>query len=142
MVGQPGQSDPDVAVEKLLACWSGMGVVVNAGALDAGTIASGGRIIDGEQEVVAGSLSHERLESAAEQAAGQVGGASSGGPEGVVGRSEVGSDGGGTEPAGDGASPLGEEGSEEESEQSWGGASVEGGAEVSKAGGQQGGQSR
>jgi hypothetical protein len=86
------------------------GVVVNAGALDAGPITLRGGIVDGEDQLVAGEPQHQRLDGVAEQARGRERRAASDGPENVVKAAELVGDAGGSEPGGDGAPALGQEG--------------------------------
>src|SRR4029077_6175582 len=95
---QPGEYDPEVAVDELLAGRAGRGVVVDAGALDVAAVAGRGRVVEGEEQMTAGGRTHQRQQRDAEQAAGQGGGASSGGPQGVVGGPEGVGDSGGAEP--------------------------------------------
>src|SRR5579875_3697261 len=118
---QPGQRDPEVAINELRAGRSRRGVVVDAGALHLGAVASGGRIVDSEQQRVAG-------------------GVTAGGPESVVGVAEVAGDAGSAGPGGDGASAFGEQGADEQQEQARSRASIEGSTEVVEAGGQKGRQ--
>jgi len=131
-----------MAVDELLSGGAGRRVVMEAGALDAGAVARRGRIVDGEEQVVARGLTHERQEDAAEQAVGQFGGASAGGPEGVVGRAEGVADSGGAEPGGDGASATREQGAEQKLKEAWGGAAVEYADDLPQPGGQDGGKVR
>jgi len=116
--------------------------VVDAGPLHAGAVAGGGGVVQREQQVVAGGQGQQRRQRAAQQAEGEVLGASAGGPEGTIGAAEVGGDAGGAEPGGDGASATGEEGAGQQAEQARGGAAFEGGGDGSEEAGQQGGQLR
>src|SRR5205085_5307483 len=50
--GQAGQGDPDVAVDVPLAGGPGAGVVVDAGALDEGAVASRRGVVDGQQQAL------------------------------------------------------------------------------------------
>ena len=70
VTGQPGKGDPEVAVDVLLAGRAGRGVVVDAGALDARAVTGRGRVVDGEEPVVARQQPQERAQGAAEQAVG------------------------------------------------------------------------
>ncbi len=115
---------------------------MDAGALDAGAVAGRGRVVDGEEQMPAGGQTHERQQGDAEQAAGQGRGASSGGPQGVVGGSEGLADASGAEPSGDGASAAREQGAEEEQQQAWSGPAVEHADDLGKPGGQHGGKVR
>src|SRR5437660_1777579 len=54
MANDPGGGDPDVAVEELVSSRTWGGVVVDAGPLDAGSVALGGRVVQGQQPVWAG----------------------------------------------------------------------------------------
>jgi hypothetical protein len=103
----PGQRDPDVAVEEALVGRPRRGVVVDAGALDLGAVALGRRVIQGEQQRPVGV---EAEQGAAEQHPGEPAGAAAQRGEEVVVGGETDADAGGAEPAGDGAPPLGEEG--------------------------------
>jgi hypothetical protein len=60
--------------------------------------------------MIADKVAHQRLEGKAEQAIGQGIGVPAGSPQRVVGRAEVGGDAGSAEPGGNGASALGEQG--------------------------------
>jgi hypothetical protein len=80
--------------------------------------------------MIAAKVAHQRLEGKAEQAIGQGIGVPTGSPQRVVGRAEPGSN---------GASALGEQGADEQQEQAWGGAAVEGGGDVGEPSGQQSG---
>src|ERR1700722_17288703 len=102
MYGQPGQSNPDMAVEELLAGRSGSGVVVHAGTLDMGTIPFRRGIVDGEDEAVAGESQHECLDDEAEKATGHGGRSTPNSPEDIVKAPEVHGDARGTEPRGEG----------------------------------------
>ena len=135
VTGQPGEGHPDVAVDVLLPGRAGAGVVVDAGALDAGAVARRGRVVEGKEQVVAWGAAHQRLQGATQQAVGQGVGASAGGPEGVVGRAEGVADSRGAEPGGDGASAAREQGAEQQQGQAWGGAAVEDADDLGKPGG-------
>jgi hypothetical protein len=87
--------------------------------------------------MIASKLAHQRLESKAEEAIGQGIGVPAGSPQCVVGRAKVGSDTGSAKPRCNGASALGEQGTDEQQEQAWGGAAVEGASDVSQPSGQQ-----
>ena len=54
MMNQPGQGDPEVAVDELLAGRAGRGVVMDAGALDPGSVTRGRGVVDGEEPAFAG----------------------------------------------------------------------------------------
>ena len=62
VANQPGQRDPDVAVDELLAGRSRRGVVMDAGPLHLGSVACGWGVVDGKEQVVAGKTTHQRLE--------------------------------------------------------------------------------
>src|SRR5262249_4239602 len=115
--GQPGEGDPDVAVDELLAGRGGGGGVVDAGALRTRPGAGRRRVVDAEQQPVAFGLRQQRPAGPAQQPRGAAVGAAAGGPEGVVGGAELVGDAGGAEPGGDGAAAAGEEGAEQEGEQ-------------------------
>ena len=142
MADQPGQGDPDVAVDKFLAGRAGAGVVMDARARHAGAVAGGGRVVDGEQQVVAREPAQQRPQGTEQQAEGQGAGAAAGGPEGAIGGAEVVGDASGAEPGGDGAAAAGEEGAAEQEQQPGGGAAVEGAGKGVEPGGQKGGQVR
>ena len=72
VTGQPGQRDPEVAVDELLAGRPGRRVVMDAGALDVAAVAWRGRVVEGEEQAVAGGQTHQRPQDAAEQAVGQA----------------------------------------------------------------------
>src|SRR5271168_2024895 len=103
MVPQPGQRDPDVPIEELLARGTGSRVVVNPRSLDAGTIPFGGRVIDGEEQVVAGNAKDERLEGNPQETRGHGLRAATDSPKDIVAAAEVPGDPSRTEPRGDGA---------------------------------------
>src|SRR5206468_1692618 len=50
MPSQPGQADPNMAIDELLAGRTRRGVVVNAGTLHARAVACRGRVVDGEPQ--------------------------------------------------------------------------------------------
>jgi hypothetical protein len=139
---RPGQSHPDVAVDELRARGAGAGVAVDAGALHARAVAGGGRVADGEEQVLARGQTQQRPRGTVRQAEGQGAGMTAGGLQGVVGGAEVVLDAGGPEPGGDGASAAGEQGAAKQQEQAWCGAAVEGGGDLGEPGGQGGGQVR
>ena len=89
-----------------------------------------------------GGQTHERQQGDAEQAVGQGGGASAGGPQGVVGGSEGLADAAGAEPGGDGSSAACEQGAEQEAHQPWRRAPVEHADDLGKPGGHNGGKVR
>src|SRR5262249_45725171 len=95
VVGQPGQRHPDVAVDEPLASRARGGVVVGAGALHAGAVARRGRVVDANQEVVAGGAAHQGQQGGGEQAVGEGPGAAGWGPEGGGGAGGGGGGGGG-----------------------------------------------
>jgi hypothetical protein len=115
MEDDPGQADPDVAIEEFLLGRSRRRVVVQASALDVATIALGGAVVDGEEQRPVGGKPVEGV--AEQQAREEVGVASQGRQEIVVSREAV-ADVGGTEPTGDGAATFGEEGTQEQNGQS------------------------
>ncbi len=119
----PGGRDPDVAVEELLMGRPRGGVVVQAGALDAGAVALGGRVVQGQQPARAGV--DGAVEVAEQQ--GSAGGdlAAAEGAEQRVGAAEFVGDAGGAEPGGGGASAVGQEFAEEQGLDEFGVALVE-----------------
>jgi hypothetical protein len=97
---------------------------------------------DGEEQVIAWGLTHQRLQDATQQAVGQGVGASAGGPQGVVGAAKFAGDAGGAEPGGDVASAAREQGAEQKLREAWGGAAVEYADDLRKPGGHGGGKVR
>jgi len=89
---------------------SGGGVVVNAGALDAGPITLRGGIVDGEDQLVAGEAQHQRLDGVARTSPRPRKTRVVRRPENVVKAAELVGDAGGSEPGGDGAPAFGQEG--------------------------------
>src|SRR5205823_1224364 len=70
--GQPGQGDPDVAVQEGRPGRPGGGVVVDAGALDVGAVAPGRGVVQAEQQASAApEVGHQDAEE--QQAAEFVG---------------------------------------------------------------------
>ena len=136
MAQHAGQGDPDVAVDVLLAGGPGRGVVVDAGALDAGAVALRRRVVQGEQPMLAGvqPTQHE-----AQQPASQEVGLASDGAQQIVIKAEVSADAGGAEPGGGGASAAGEEDADPQDGPAWGESRT---VEAGGPGGQQGGQVR
>jgi hypothetical protein len=104
--------------------------VVDAGALDTGAVALGRAVVHGEQQRPVRS---EQGQGAAEQQAGEPVGAAAQGRQEVVVGGEATADVGDAQPAGDGAAPLGKQGTQEQDSQPPGVALVE-------AGGQAGGE--
>ena len=133
VLGQGGQGDPDVAVDVLLAGGARAGVVMDAGTLDLGAIAWGGRVVDGHRQAWS---AQQRLDGE-EGANGHVRGLAADGPDGGVGRAEVVGDTGGAEPGGDGAASAGEEDAEQQQGQAEGGAAVQPGGQAGEGAGQQ-----
>jgi hypothetical protein len=76
----------------------------------AGARARRGRVVDGEQQVVAGRLAHPGPQGSARQSVGEPLCAPAGGPQGAGGRAELVGDAGGAEPGGNGAPAAGEQG--------------------------------
>src|SRR5271156_4579333 len=140
MVDQPGERDPKMTEEKLLASRSRGGVVVNACPLDARAITFGGGIVDGKDQLFAGATQEQRFDHAAETASGHDRRASADGPKDVVKATEVGSDAGGSEPGGDGAPALGQQHAQQQQGQAQGRALVQEGTPSGEPGGQKGGQ--
>src|SRR5262249_61298712 len=105
---------------------------MDASPLHAGTVAGGRRIIDGKTQGSLAGPTHQRLEDNTEQTVAECIGTTASTPESSVAASEVGADARGTEPRCNSASPLGKEGTDEEQEQAWGGATVESGSDVGK----------
>ncbi len=106
---QPGQRDPDVAVEKLRPGWAWGGVVMLAGTLDLGPVPLGGRVVDGEDQRRTRLLAREPLHQDAKQGAGNGWGLATDAAEQVVITLVVAPHGAAAEPTGDGASAAGEE---------------------------------
>ena len=142
MPHDPGERDPGVAVEERRAGRPRGGVVVHAGALDAGAVAGRGAVVQGEEQALARGLAEQRQQRAGQQARGQGLGASAGGSQGVVGGAEGVGDAGGAEPGGDGAAAAGEQGAAQQAQQPRGGAPVQGSDEVGEPGRQHGRQVR
>jgi hypothetical protein len=86
------------------------GVVVNASSLYLGSVAGGCGIVDRKQHMIAGQVTHQRLEVEAEEAIGQGIGVPAGSPQRVVGGAEAGS----AEPGRNSASSFGKEGANED----------------------------
>src|SRR5262249_38280117 len=106
VVGQGGQADPDVAVDELLAGRPGGGVVVGAGAFDAGAVAGGGAVVLGQQQA---ARARQAGADGLPGGQGHLLGAAADGVDGVVGGAERVGDAGGAEPGGGGAPAVGEE---------------------------------
>jgi len=139
MLGQAGPRDPDVAVDIFLASRPGTGVVVDAGALDAGAVTRGGGIVDGYQEAAgilrAGTGGHPGAE-------GHGFGAAADRVNGVVSAAKVVADAAGAEPGGSGATTGGQEDAPQQAGQAGGAATVEPGGEAAENARQPGGQVR
>src|SRR5262249_24171608 len=103
----PGQGEPDVAVDELLSGRPGGGGVVQAGPLHAGPVALGRRVVLGEQP--AGLLRQEVPEEVAEEDAGEEGDFVSQGAQQAVGAAELQGEVAGAEPCGGGAAAAGEQ---------------------------------
>ena len=123
----PGQGDPDVAVEELLVGRPRGGVVVDAGPLDVRAVALGRGVV--QRRTAAARPGRGRPGRGGAAGGEPVGVAAQGGEEVVVG-GEAGADAGGAEPAGDGAAALGEEGAEEQDGEAPGEALVEAGGQA------------
>ena len=76
--------------------------------------------------MIAGKAAHQWLEGEAEETIGQGIGVPAGSPQRIVGRAEVAGYAGSAEPGRNGAAALGEQGTDEQQEQAWGGATVKG----------------
>lgn len=96
---------------------------MEAGAFDVRPIALGGRVVNAQEQAV-GPGEH-RLERRTGESCGHEIGMLGDGGDGGVGGSEVVADAGDAQPTGDGASAGGENRSEEEADETRGGASVE-----------------
>jgi hypothetical protein len=86
--------------------------------------------------MIATQSTHQRLEGKAEQAIGQGIGVPAGSPQRVVGRATFAGDTDSAEPGSNSAPSLGEQGADEQQEQAWDGAAVEGGSDVGEPSGQ------
>src|SRR5262249_46251604 len=106
---QPGQADPDVAVEELGPRRPRGGVVMLAGALDVRPVSLGGRVVDGEDQRRARPIAREPLGEETEQGAGEGRGLASDAAEQVVIALVIAAYGATAKPAGDGAAAAGEE---------------------------------
>jgi hypothetical protein len=80
---------------------------MDASPLHAGTVAGGGRIVDGKWQGTLAGPTHQRLEYGTEQTLAERLGTTAGSPQSGVAAAEVGADAGGSEPRGHGASPFG-----------------------------------
>src|SRR5262249_60071334 len=118
------------------------GVVVDAGALDAGAVAGRRRVVEGKEQPLARAGGHQRPEDVTEQTEGEVAGVPARGPEGAVGGAEIVGDARGAEPRGDGAAAAGEQGADEELPQVGSGAAGGGGHQVGKTSRPKGRQER
>ena len=90
-------------------------------------------------ESLESKVAHERLEGKAEHAIGQGIGLRAGGPQRVVGRAEIAVDAGSAELGRNVASAVGEQGADEQQEQTRCGSAVQGGGHVGEPSGQQSG---
>src|SRR5262249_47483306 len=124
--GDPGQGDPDVAVEEALVGRPRGGVVVVAGPLNLGAVALGRRVVQREQQRPRGGQGEH---GALEEQAGREGGDAAQRREEVGVAGEAAADAGGAEPGGDGAPPPGEQGAGEQDGQAPGGALVQEGGQ-------------
>jgi len=109
MSDQPGQADPDVAVEELGPGRPWGWVVMLAGALDVRPVPLGGGVVDGEDQRRTRSIAWESLEEDAEQGSGDRWGLASHAAEQVVIAFVVAPRAAAAQPTGDGAATAGEE---------------------------------
>src|ERR1700683_3770807 len=109
---------------------------MNAGPLHAGAVARRRRVVQSEQQMVAGRLTHQGQQDATQQAVGQRLRLSTGGPESAVGVEGVGGDASRPKPGGDRATAAGEQRSVEQEEEAWSRAAVEAADEQGEPGGQ------
>src|SRR5262249_19490020 len=106
---QPGQADPDMAVEELGPGRPRGGVVVLAGALDLRPIPLGGGVVDGEDQRRVRPRDREPLPEDAEQGPGEGRCLATDAAQEVVIALEVATGAAAAEPTGDGATTAGEE---------------------------------
>ena len=109
MSDQPGQADPDVAIEEFRPGGPRGWVVMLAGAFDMWPVPLGGRVVDAEDQRRARTVAREPLKEDAEKRPGDRQGLASDAAEQVVIVLGVAPRATGAQPTGDGAAAAGEE---------------------------------